>query len=314
MPRVIVVGSANIDLTVAVERLPDPGETVLGGDLLISHGGKGANQAVAAHKAGASVTFVGRVGTDRHGDEVVNHLGRLGLGTQGLARDRQAPTGVALILVDGAGRNQIVVAPGGNRRLAPRDLEPHLESLGTGDVLLAQLEIPLETVEAALLAARRRGAVTILNPAPARGLPPPLVSAVDVLTPNEAEASALAGIPVSEPRSASEAGRRLVALGARWVVITLGAQGAVLVEEREALHFPPFPVRAIDSTAAGDAFNGALAAALAAGRRLGDAIPFANAAGALAATRRGAQESLPAAADIARLTSSPDAPRPVPLT
>ncbi len=302
MSAVVVVGSANVDFTAEVDRLPRPGETILGRDLLISFGGKGANQAVAAQRAGAEVSFIGKVGGDRHGEQIRKHLEAVGINGSGLISDATCNTGVAFILVEPDGGNQIVVVPGCNYRLTPEELESR-DFLLSGAILLLQLETPLETILSALRRGKQKGMRTILNPAPATPLSPEYFPLVDLLTPNETEASTLTGIPVDERIGAEKAGARLLEMGCGDVIITLGAQGSLWVGKDGAQHFPSFSVRAVDSTAAGDAFNGALAAALAEERALEEAIPFANAAGALATMRRGAQESLPDRAGILTLLS-----------
>ncbi|MEE8224089.1 MAG: ribokinase [candidate division NC10 bacterium] len=300
---VVVVGSANLDFTIQVDRAPTPGETILGRDLLVSFGGKGANQAVAALRAGAGVTFVGKVGEDQHGEQIRKNLESVGLDGVGLLSDATCNTGVAFILVEAAGVNQIVVVPGCNYRLTPDELHSR-DHLLSGTILLLQLETPLETVFYALQRGKQKGMRTILNPAPATPLPHEIFPLVDLLTPNETEASTLTGTTVGERSRAKEAGARLLEMGCGDVIITLGAQGSLWVGKDGARHFPGFSVPAVDSTAAGDAFNGALAAALAAGKAMEAAIPFANAAGALATTRRGAQASLPDRPAIFSLLSS----------
>ncbi|MEE9154273.1 MAG: ribokinase [candidate division NC10 bacterium] len=300
---VVVVGSANLDFTIQVDRAPTPGETILGRDLLVSFGGKGANQAVAALRAGAGVTFVGKVGKDQHGEQIRKNLESVGLDEVGLLSDATCNTGVAFILVEAAGANQIVVVPGCNYRLTPDELHSR-DHLLSGTILLLQLETPLETVFYALQRGKQKGMRTILNPAPATPLPHEIFPLVDLLTPNETEASTLTGTTVGERSRAKEAGARLLEMGCGDVIITLGAQGSLWVGKDGARHFPGFSVPAVDSTAAGDAFNGALAAALAAGKAMEAAIPFANAAGALATTRRGAQASLPDRPAIFSLLSS----------
>lgn len=303
MPAVVVVGSANLDFTVQVDRAPRPGETILGRNLLMSFGGKGANQAVAARRAGATVAFIGKVGEDQHGGQIRERLDAVGIGQAGFSSDAGCSTGVAFIFVEPAGGNQIVVVPGCNFRLMPADIDAH-DDLFTGDILLVQLETPLETVLSALCRAKERGMRVILNPAPATPLPQEFFPLLDLLTPNESEASTLAGVPVEDRKGAEAAGSRLLEFGCGGVIITLGADGALWVNRDGSRHFPGFAVHAVDSTGAGDAFNGALAAALAEGQALQQAIPFANAAGALATTRRGAQESLPDRAAILDLVSS----------
>lgn len=296
MPRVLVIGSANLDFTCAVERLPREGETVSGGTLHVAHGGKGANQAVAARRLGAEVRLVAALGRDAFGDQIVEQLSAEGIPGEGLHRIPDSPTGIALIVVDREGRNQIAVAPGANHRLDPARVAP--PDLQWAQVLLCQLEVPLPTVQLALDTARRLGVFTILNPAPARQLPPEIFPLVDLLTPNELEAGALTGVQIETLDDAARAARRFLELGVRQVIVTLGSRGALFCDGDRAQHFPAFPVEVVDTVAAGDAFNGALATGLAAGGTLAEAIPLANAAGALACTRYGAQPSLPRRAEV----------------
>jgi ribokinase len=312
MPEVIVLGSANVDFTVRADRLPRPCETVTGGDFMVSFGGKGANQALAALKAGAGVVFLSRIGRDTYGDLLYEHLVEEGLDPAGLLRDPEAPAGVALIAVDRAGNNQIIIAPGSNKRFTVEDvrsLEPLLEK---GSILLAQLEIPLPTTLYALESAKSRGMTTILNPAPFVPLPTKWYPFIDILTPNEREASDLTGIEVIGPEDAERAASVLCSRGCPTVIITLGAQGSLLGHGEAFRLLPPFQVDAVDSVAAGDAFNGALAAALGEHQSLAEAVHFANAAGALCTTKRGAQESLPVRGEIERLLAagSQEATRP----
>jgi ribokinase len=273
-PRVLVIGSANIDYAVTVERLPVPGETASGGTLLVNHGGKGANQAVAARRLGAEVRFVGCVGDDTSGAAV-----------------RAALT--ALIVVDAAGRNQIAVAPGANHRLTVEGIEGALADLGWAQVLVCQLETPVATVQHALAAARARGVPTVLNPAPVQAVPDEVWPLVDYLTPNEGEAAQLSGLAVGSLDEARAAGRALAGRGARTVIVTLGEQGAIACGATSSLHVPALAVRAVDTTAAGDAFNAALAVGIARGQSLAGALRFAATAAGLTCTRRGAQDSLP---------------------
>lgn len=296
MPGVVVVGSSNVDFTVAVDHLPATGETVSGGEFYQSFGGKGANQAVAARKGGAEVSFLTKLGADPHGRRIAEHLTSLGLAPHTLIHDPTAPTGVALIVVDRIGRNIIAVAPGSNRLLTVHDTRQASAMFAQGHVLLVQLEVPLPTVREALSLAKAQAMTTILNPAPAQALPQNIMKLIDILTPNEREAQVLTGLSNTE-----SAAKELCARGVRSVVVTLGERGALLVERERSRLFPTYPVRPVDTTAAGDAFNGALACALAEGNSLDAALPFANAAGALAVTKRGAQDSLPTRGEIDRL-------------
>ena len=293
---VIVIGSSNIDFTARVDRLPTRGETVLGHDFAQSFGGKGANQAVAAARAGAQVVFLSKVGVDPNGTLIERHLAAQGLFRLAVLRDEQAPTGVAMILVDRAGDNQIVVVPGSNERLTPDEIRQNATLMAGAKVLLVQMEIPMETVRVALKFAKELGLITILNPAPACPLPSDLLLLVDILTPNEGEAQALTG-----SADVAEAAHLLTARGAGAVVVTCGAEGAVMSRGTGVTPVSAFLVDTIDSTGAGDAFNGALACAMADGMPLETAIEVANAAGALATTARGAQESMPTKGEIASL-------------
>lgn len=298
MSKVVVIGSANVDFTVRVERLPEAGETVLGEEFYVSYGGKGANQALAALKSGAEVTFIAKLGRDPHGDRLYEHLTASGLSPDGLLRDETLPSGVAFILVDKEGKNQIAVAPGSNRNLLADEIKRCEPLIAQGKILLLQLEIPLATVEQALSLAKAYGLFTILNPAPSYPVSGKVLTLVDILTPNEVEAQSLTGIPVRDFESGAEAGRKLLSEGCNTVILTMGEKGALLIQEDHTRYFPAFPIQAVDSTAAGDAFTGALAAAMAERKPLAEAIIFASAAGALAATKRGAQDSLPDRGEI----------------
>jgi ribokinase len=298
MSRVLVVGSANVDFTVALERLPEPGETVTEGSLLVARGGKGANQAVAARRLGAEVRLIGCVGDDASGREVRAALAEEGIGVAGVETTSAAATGTALILVDRAGRNQIGVAPGANRALTVAQVEARAEDFAWAEVVIVSCEIPLACVEASLALARAHGATTLLNPAPVPRAPLERLDRVDYLTPNAGEAARLAGVPGVE--AAADA---LIARGAGSVVVTVGEAGA-RCRGRAGVHdVPGVKVQAIDTTAAGDAFNGALAVALAERRDIASALRFANAAAALACTKRGAQPSLPRRADVERVVA-----------
>lgn len=305
MSYVLVIGSVNMDFTVAVARLPREGETITGGTFYVSHGGKGANQAVAARRLRAEVRFIGCAGHDPQGDEIVSQLVAEGIPADGLIRTGEAATGVAMIMVDAEGRNQIAVASGANLLLLPELAKSHATLLRRARVLVCQLEIPVPTVEWALASGRDCGVLTILNPAPAQPVPDTLLSLVDCLTPNAGEAEVLSGITVKGPDTAAHAAQRLLARGVKRVIITLGAQGVLSCDGTSAVHFPAFPVEAVDTTGAGDAFTGALAVGLAGGGTWEEAIPFANATAALACTQRGAQSSFPNRAQVEAFLRAP---------
>jgi ribokinase len=296
--RILVVGSANVDYTVALARLPAPGETVTDGTLLVNHGGKGANQAVAARRLGAEVRLIASVGDDAAGRGMRDALAREGIDIAAVTSTGEALTGTALIVVDAQGQNQIAVAPGANRRLDVETVRRHAEALAWAEVVVCQLETPLPTVSWVLAEARRRGRMTVLNPAPVPDAFPDVWRDVDYLTPNTGEAARLSGVPVADDRSAEEAGRALRARGVGAVIVTLGDEGVLLVGADGVARVTARRVKVVDTTAAGDAFNGALAVALAERRSPRDAVDFANAAAALACTRRGAQPSLPTRAEV----------------
>ena len=299
---IVVVGSLNQDLVVPVARFPAPGETVLGGDYARHPGGKGANQAVAAARAGGRVTMVGRVGDDAFGHALRAALRADGVDDVGVRTTPERPTGVAFITVDAAGQNTIVVASGANAALTPDDLDPH--AFHDASVLLLQLEVPLATVLAAARAGRAAGARVVLNLAPARPLGPDELADVDVLVVNETEAAVVTGLDVAavarDPAAALRALTDLVPAA----VVTLGADGAAWRADGVPGEVRGHRVAAIDTTAAGDAFVGALAVRLGAGAGLAEAVTYGNAAGALATTRAGAQTSLATATEIEALLAA----------
>ena len=299
--RVVVVGSLNMDLVIRSARIPQPGETILGGEFHSIPGGKGANQAVGTARLGAHVSMVGRVGDDAFGNQLLNNLSADGIDHTFVLRDGTSATGVALIVVDDAGQNTIVVASGANMRLSPSDVDAAAAVFATADALLLQLESPLQTVIHAAKLARAHGVTVILNPAPARPLPQELLTLVDVLVPNESETSLLTGMPVANLDEAVAASAALHQAGVGTVILTLGERGALLAEERATRVLPAFEVEPLDTTAAGDAFLAGLAVALAEGRNPGEAVRWGNAAGALATTRLGAQTSLPARQAVEQL-------------
>jgi ribokinase len=278
---------------VRASHIPRPGETILGGDLHVVPGGKGANQAVAAARLGARVAMIGRVGSDSFAAILLDSLDAAGVDHTFVREDPQAASGAAMIVVEDSGQNSIVVAPGANMQLSPADIDAAEEAIAAAGVLLLQLEVPLQTVLHAVALGRAHGSRIVLNPAPAQPLPADLWPLLDVLVPNETEAALLTGIPVAGPADAAAAARMLQSWGARTVLLTLGENGALLAGAAGLKHFPAFEVTPVDTTAAGDAFVGALATALAEGRPLAEAIRWGNAAGALATTQLGAQTSLP---------------------
>lgn len=298
MPRVLVVGSANVDFAVAVGRLPQPGETVTNGTLVVNHGGKGANQAVAARRLGAEVRLIACVGDDDAGRRIETALNGEGIGVAGLAVSRSAATGIALIIVDAEGRNQIAVAPGANRALAVDHVTSRQEDFSWANVVVCQLEIPLATVAATLAEARAHGVTTILNPAPVPSDTVDFWSLVDHVTPNAGEAERLTGVRVDDDASCARAAAVFRDRGVVHTIVTLGERGAMWCTPARTHRAPAFAIQAIDTTAAGDAFNGALALALADRRAIEDALRFASAAAALTCTRRGAQDSLPSRAEV----------------
>lgn len=296
--NIVVLGSANTDMVIVADHFPAPGETLLGGKFLLNPGGKGANQAVAASRLGGNVSFISRVGEDIFGEETLQHLQKEGINTQGVKRHPSEPSGVALITVDKNGENTIVVASGANMTLSTSELEQHLPLIQACDMLLMQLEIPMDAVVAAAKAAYEMGKMVILNPAPAAALPAEIYPYLHVLTPNETETAYLTGIlPVDEP-SARKAAEKLVNLGVAQVIITMGAAGAYLFTKEIQQVIPAPKVKAVDSTAAGDTFNGGLAVALAEGMDWKSAVTFANQAAALSVTQMGAQASIPFRNDV----------------
>ncbi|MBV8887544.1 MAG: ribokinase [Chroococcidiopsidaceae cyanobacterium CP_BM_RX_35] len=292
MSNVIVFGSINMDLVVRTPRLPLPGETLLGHDFFTTPGGKGANQAVATARLGVPTQIVGRVGQDSYGSELVNSLKASGVQTDYIYMDEAASSGVAVIVVDERSENQIIVVPGANGHVDEADVA-QLVSLLPVSALLLQMEIPMQSVLAAAQAARTTDVTVILDPAPAeQGVPEQLYPLVDIITPNEIEAGQLVGFPIDGPETATRAAAILRQRGVSSVIVKLGAQGALCVTEAETFLVPAFPVLAIDTVAAGDAFNGGLAAALFEGLPLRQAVVWGAAAGAIASTKPGAQSAM----------------------
>jgi ribokinase len=293
-PYILVVGSSNTDMVVKTERLPGPGETVLGGSFVMAGGGKGANQAVAAARLGVEVVFVAKVGEDIFGKQAVESFKREGIDTSYMVVDPVHPSGVALISVDARGENCIVVASGANGNLLPADLAAAEEKIKNAAWVLMQLEIPLATVEYAAAL----GAPVILNHAPACALPDDLLRKVAILTPNHKEAEMLSGVSIVDKSSAERAAAVLAGKGVQTVIITLGADGALVLDGAGFLWVPAPAVTAVDTTAAGDVFSGALAVALSERRSMKDAVCFACVAAALSVTRMGAQSSAPTRGEV----------------
>lgn len=293
MAEIIVIGSSNTDMVIKSKKLPAPGETILGGTFLMNPGGKGANQAVAAARSGGIVTFVTKIGNDIFGSEAAELFDKEKINTDYIVRDAVNPSGVALINVDEDGENCIVVAQGSNGTMSESDINEKVFGKDKSDIFLMQLEIPVATVAFIARKASANGNRVILNPAPACKLPDDLFSNLYLITPNETEAYALTGIEVHDKASAEAAAGNLRKKGVQNVVITMGASGAYILTDNYSAMVPGFPVKAIDTTAAGDVFNGALAAALSEGSDIKDGVIFANRAASISVTRMGAQASAP---------------------
>lgn len=299
MAHIIVVGSLNMDLVVRTQHLPLPGETVLGSDFQTIPGGKGANQAVGAARLGTQVTMIGRVGSDDFGKALQASLEREGINTAHILVDEIAPTGIATITLDETGQNSIVVSSGTNMKLTPEDVEKALSQIKSVDVIVLQLEIPLGCVEAAARFGQERGVRIVLNPAPAQQLSNTLLSQIDVLIPNENEASLLTGLPVENRTQAEIAAQVLLDKGVGSVILTLGARGALVLEGNSpAIHIPSHQVDVVDTTAAGDAFVAGLSVGLGERMSLVEAAKLGNATGALAVTKLGAQPAMPTRRDV----------------
>ena len=290
---IIVVGSSNTDMVVRTDHLPGPGETILGGEFFMNPGGKGANQAVAAARLGGTVIFITRVGDDIFGKKAVELFKQEGIDTAHVITDHQNPSGIALITVDKHGENCIVVASGANAALKSSDLQKLSQIIQEAAVVLVQLEIPLDTVEYVIEQASIANKKIILNPAPARELPDKLLKKLSIITPNETEAEMLTGIRIRDFATAEMAAKKLRERGVQTVIITLGEQGALVLHEDKCSLSPSPKVKAVDTTAAGDVFNGALAVALSESKSVADAVRFACNAASISVTRLGAQSSAP---------------------
>jgi ribokinase len=302
--KIVVIGSSNTDMIIKSKRIPQPGETIIGGKFTTAAGGKGANQAVAAARAGGDVTFISRIGMDILGDNAINGFVKDGLNVSNIIRDKEEPSGVALIFVDEKGENSIAVAPGSNAKLSPGDINNNQSVIAGADIILMQLEVPIEAIESAAEFAFENKVKIILNPAPARPLSNSLLEKISIITPNETEAELLTGITVNNEEDAERAAKVLLEKGIDTVIITLGSRGAFVFNNEYKELVPSYKVKAVDTTAAGDVFNGALTVALSENKNLKDAVLFANAAAALSVTKLGAQPSAPYKKDIINVLNS----------
>lgn len=296
--RIVVIGSCNTDMVINMERLPLPGETIIGGNFFMNAGGKGANQAVAAARLGGNVSFMAKVGNDHFGSRSIEQYKSEGIEVEHILVDNDNPSGVALIMVDAKGENCIAVASGANALLRPEDIDKATDTIERGDIVLMQLETPLETVEYASRIAREKGKKVILNPAPALHLPESLLNNLYMIIANETETEYISGIKITDMDSICRAADIISSRGVENVVITLGSKGA-FVKENGAYHqVPAIKVKAVDATAAGDTFCGALCVALAEGKDILEAVEFANRCASVTVTRLGAQSSLPYRSEI----------------
>jgi len=296
--KIIVIGSTNTDMVIKTDHLPLPGETILGGKFFMNPGGKGANQAVAASRLGGDVAFIAKTGNDIFGEQSIENLRKEGVNTENMVVDQENPSGVALITVDSQAENCIVVAPGSNMTLDPDDINKAIKQIEMAEIVLLQLEIPIETVEYAAQIAYRNNKKVILNPAPAQKLSNSILKTVCILTPNETEAEILTGVKVTNIDTAKKAAQILLKKGVEIVIITLGANGAFIHTDSLSELISAPEVKAVDTTAAGDTFNGALAVAVSEGFNISEAVQFANKAASIAVTRLGAQVSTPCRAEL----------------
>lgn len=293
MKKIIVIGSSNVDMVVRTSHLPAPGETILGGEFFMNQGGKGANQAVAIKRLGGNLIFMAKLGNDVLGRQSVGYFKKEGIDTRYIALDEDSASGVALISVDDHAENSIVVASGANMLLNEQNVDKMLEEMCEGDILLMQLEIPLQTVEYAARKAFGKGVKVVLNPAPARSLPKELFRHLYMVTPNRIEAEMLTGIKIANDADVEKVAEEICAMGVKNVIITLGSKGCLIREEGVSYRIDAFKVEPVDTTAAGDTFNGALCVGLSEGMDLKQAAVMASKASSIAVTRMGAQSSIP---------------------
>jgi ribokinase len=294
---ILVIGSSNTDIVARAEIMPKPGETVLGGEFYVNAGGKGANQAVAAARLGADVTFCCKTGEDDYGKAANALFDREGINTSYVFSTPDSPSGVAIILVDSKGENSIVVASGANLKITPDDINK-IDNFKDYDIVLTQLEIPMDTVEHIGYLCKKNGVKFVLNPAPAQKLSLGLMDCVDIITPNEIEAELITGIKIVNEDSAVKAAQAMCSMGVKTVIITLGYKGALIYENGKWEIIPAFNVKAVDTTAAGDIFNGALCVGISEGKNIGEVVRFAQAASSISVTRKGAQTSAPSRDEV----------------
>ncbi|MBA2761034.1 MAG: ribokinase [Segetibacter sp.] len=301
--KIVVIGSSNTDMVIKAERFPLPGETLLGGTFFMNPGGKGANQAVAAARLGGEVVFIARVGTDIFGSQALQQFNSEGINTQYIVEDPNNPSGVALITVDAKGENTIVVASGANNALSISDINNAEAAINDADILLIQLEIPIEVVEQVTGIGKTKNLKVILNPAPAMPLNEKVFRGLYLITPNETEAEILTGISITDNPGIEEAAKILKAKGVQNVIITLGKEGAYVLTDTINSYVPAPKVVSIDSTAAGDVFSGALAVSISEGKELMDAVVFASKAAAISVTKLGAQASAPLREEVEKMVN-----------
>ena len=293
MKKIIVIVRSNIEMVVSTSQLPAPGETILGGEFFMNQGGKGANQAVAVKRLGGNLIFVAKLGNDILGQQSVDYFKKEGIDTKYITLDENSASGVALISVDDHAENSIVVASGANMLLNEQDVDKVVEEMCEGDILLMQLEIPIQTVEYAARRAFEKGVKVVLNPAPARSLPKELLRYLFMITPNRIEAEMLTGIKIVNDADAERVAKEISAMGVQNIIVTLGSKGCLVREGDTSYCVDAFKVEPVDTTAAGDTFNGALCVGLAEGMNLRQAAVMASKASSVAVTRMGAQSSIP---------------------